>query len=175
MIKSSVAGISELPEFDAWGNMLIDGLKLAIVAFIYEIPSILIIVVMVVLAMVFESSFSVAVVGFVIAFLYILIVLPILAMALANMAYHDEFGAAFRFSEIFDKIHSITWGNLIGWYLAMIGVTLAFGLIILVVSFIFALINPIVALVVSYLLITPYVNMFIARSVGLEYISDEPN
>jgi hypothetical protein len=170
MIKSSVAGISELPEFDALVDMFIDGLKLAVTTLIYIIPYILIIIGITVLAVVFKSGFL-ALAGIVIAFVYLLIVLPILAMALANMAYHDEFGAAFRFSEIFDKIRRITWGNFIVWYLVMI---LVLGILYLVlIGITAALIDlPIISILVSSLFFGPYISMFLARSVALEYISD---
>jgi hypothetical protein len=46
IIKASLAGISELPEFDEWPDMFIDGIKVVIVGFIYALPAILIILIL---------------------------------------------------------------------------------------------------------------------------------
>lgn len=34
-LKSSMAGSEELPDFDEWGEMFIDGLKVFVVGFVY--------------------------------------------------------------------------------------------------------------------------------------------
>ncbi|MBV1767205.1 MAG: DUF4013 domain-containing protein, partial [Methanobacterium sp.] len=41
-LKASIAGSEELPEFDEWGDMLVDGLKVFLVGFVYFlIPAII--------------------------------------------------------------------------------------------------------------------------------------
>ncbi len=44
ILKSTIAGIDELPEFDDWGDMFVDGLKVMVVYIIYLlIPGIVIV------------------------------------------------------------------------------------------------------------------------------------
>ncbi len=188
IIKSSLTGVSEIPDFDSWPDMFIDGIKVLIVGIVYAIPAILITIISAAIAL--ASSLSTlgsaglsdpsavigllmgAGIGGMIAFLYILIILPILAIAIANMAYNDSIGAAFRFSEILNKIGSIGWGNLIIWYILMIVLYIVMVVIAGIISIIFGIISPVVGSVVLSLFILPYIYMFVARSVGLEYSSD---
>ncbi|AEG19088.1 DUF4013 domain-containing protein [Methanobacterium paludis] len=184
IIKASLAGVSEIPDFDSWPDMFIDGIKVAVVGIVYAIPAILVIIISVAAAAISlgisELSNPSAAAGLLmgagiggtIAFLYLLIIIPIIAMAIANMAYNDTFGSAFKFNEILNKIGSIGWGNLIIWYIVMIVLYFVMALIGAIISSIFSIISPVVGSVVLFLFIMPYIYMFIARSVGLEYISD---
>ncbi len=87
-------------------------------------------------------------------------------MALANMALYDEIEAAFRFSEILDKIKMIGWGKYILWYIVM-------WVIALIIGFITGLLNviPIVGTIIAILVIYPYFVMLLARSIGLIFES----
>ncbi len=38
VIKSSLAGVEELPTFDEWGEMLVEGIKLTLVYLVYSLP-----------------------------------------------------------------------------------------------------------------------------------------
>ena len=184
IIKASLTGVSEIPDFDSWLDMFIDGIKVLIVGIVYSIPAILIIVISVAATAVSLgtselSNPSAAVgllmgagIGGIIAFLYLLIIIPIIAMAIANMAYNDSIGAAFQFSEILNKIGSIGWGNLIIWYIVMIVLYFVMAIIGGIISGILGIISPIIGSVVLFLFIMPYIYMFVARSVGLEYNSD---
>ncbi|MBM4241640.1 MAG: DUF4013 domain-containing protein [Euryarchaeota archaeon] len=185
IIKSSVAGVSELPEFDEWAGLLIDGIKVAIVGFIYSLPAIIIVLISAAALVVgllgsisgnpsaaLSAAAGAGVGGIILAMLYMIIIVPIVAMAVAHMAYNDQFGAAFRFSELFDKIGSIGWGDLIVWYIVV-------GILYLILAFIgglitglFSLIHPIVGLILMALIVSPYLQMFLARAVALEYMSE---
>ena len=184
IIRASLAGVEELPNFDEWLNMLIDGIKLFIVGLVYSIPAIIIVLIFAastLLAIIANQSVSSLVtgaiiaagIGILIAFLYMLIVIPIIAMAIANMAYNDgEFGAAFRFSEILDNIARIGWGNLIIWYIVFGIIYIILALVGSAITGIFSLINPAVSIVLMSLIVTPYLLMYIARSVALVYITE---
>ena len=185
IIKASLTGVSEIPDFDSWPDMFIDGIKVLVVGIVYSIPAILIIVISVAAAAVVSlgiselSNPSAAVgllmgagIGGIIAFLYLLIIIPMIAMAIANMAYNDSIGAAFQFSEILNKIGSIGWGNLIIWYIVMIVLYFVMAIIGGIISGILGIISQIIGSVVLFLFIMPYIYMFVARSVGLEYNSD---
>ena len=180
ILKSTIAGVDELPEFDAMGDMFIDGLKVLVVYIVYLlIPGIIIV------AGIFTSIASLAVtnttistaptsffalIGVTVVIGYILaLIFGLFAyIALANMALYDELEAAFRFSEILDKIKMIGWVKYIIWYIVM-------GVIGLVIGFIAGLLNiiPILGVIIALLFIYPYFLMLLARSLGLIFISNE--
>jgi hypothetical protein len=115
--------------------------------------------------------------GSVIPFIYIILIIPLFLVAIANMAYYEgEFKSAFRFREILDEIRSIGWFNLIKWYAATGILFLALFVMGNVIAYIFSLIhvniiNIIVGLLLSLTLI-PYLYIYIARSLALYYIPD---
>ncbi len=181
IIKSTIAGLDELPEFDDWGDMFIDGLKVLIVNFIYLlIPGIVIVV------GVFASIASLAatntslvnapasffaligvtgIIGIILALIFGLFA----HIAIANMAYYDsDLGAAFRFGEILDKIKMIGWGKYIIWYIVMLIIGFIVGLIVSILHII-----PLIGIIIAYLVIYPYFIMFFSRSLGLIFVSGE--
>ena len=162
------------------GDMFIDGLKVLVVYIVYLlIPGIIIV------AGIFTSIASLAVtnttistaptsffalIGVTVVIGYILaLIFGLFAyIALANMALYDELEAAFRFSEILDKIKMIGWVKYIIWYIVM-------GVIGLVIGFIAGLLNiiPILGVIIALLFIYPYFLMLFAKSLGLIFISNE--
>ena len=183
IIKSSLAGISELPSFDDFVTMFIDGIKVAVVGFVYSIPAIILILIFAasIIISVISNPSSIPIgaligagVGIILAMLYMLIITPIIAVAVANMAYNDsEFSAAFRFSEIFDKIGTIGWGNLILWYIVTIIVYIVIAAVGGIITGLFSLISPVLTVVLMALIVTPYLQMYVARSVALLYSSQD--
>lgn len=183
IIKSSLAGISDLPSFDDFVTMFIDGIKVAVVGFVYSIPAVILILIFaasIIISLISNPS-SIPIgaligagVGIILAMLYMLIITPIIAVAVANMAHNDsEFGAAFRFSEIFDSIGNIGWGNIIIWYIVTIIVYIVIGAIGGIITGLFSLISPVVTIVLMSLIVTPYLQMYVARSVALLYSSQD--
>jgi hypothetical protein len=180
ILKSTIAGIDELPEFDDWGDMFVDGLKVMVVYIIYLlIPGIVIVagafsslaslsVTNTSLSTAPSSFFAIigitAIIGYILALIFALFAY----MALANMALYDEIEAAFRFGEIIDKIKMIGWGKYILWYIVM-------WVIALIIGFITGLLNviPIVGTIIAILVIYPYFVMILARSIGLIFESSE--
>jgi hypothetical protein len=180
ILKSTIAGVDELPEFDDWGDMFVDGLKVLVVYIVYLlIPGIVIV------AGVFTSIASLAatntsiytaptsffaligvtgIIGYILALIFALFAY----IAVANMAYYDEIEAAFRFSEILDKIKMIGWGKYIIWYIVMWVIALIVGLIAGILNII-----PIVGTIIALLVIYPYFVMLFARSIGLIFVSSE--
>jgi hypothetical protein len=182
IIKSSVAGVVGLPEFNSWVGMMIDGIKFFLVNAVYLIPAILLIGFGAVLTSNLgiigsnPSSFPVDLIlasgiwGLV-AILYTVIIIPLLLMAIVNMVYNDgEFSAAFRFREILSKISSIGGIRLIVWYI-MTGII--FVIIAFIGIFLFAIlfVNPIIGQILILLVLFPYLLMYFARSVALFYKS----
>lgn len=183
IVRSSLSGISELPNFDEQFGMFKDGLKVVVAEIIYALPAILIFIISVAIAAITtlgtagitELSNSAVMLGIlvgagiggVIALLYMLIILPIMAVAIANMALNDEFAAAFRFHEILEKIREISWGNLLIWYIVMIVLLIILTLLGGIISGAFSLLHPFIGSMILYLLIMPYIDMFLSRSVAL--------
>lgn len=181
IIKASLANVAEIPAMDDWKEMFIDGFKADVVGIIYAIPAILIMIISIAAALSIIGSSSLsdpavllslaagAGIGGIIALLYMLIITPIIAMAITNMAYQDEFGAAFRFSEIMAKISEIGWGNLIIWYIVMIVLFIILSIIGGIITGILSIVTPILGTLIFDLVVMPYIYMFISRSVALEY------
>lgn len=152
IIKSSLNGINELPEFNNWCEMFIDGIKVFIVHVVYFIPAILFILIFAaisftshpstvvnvlyagVLALISQTAGNNAIVmagiWFVFAILYLLIIVPVLFIAIAYMADNNsELRSAFKFREILNKIRTIGRVNIVKWYLLT-------GIVIIIISII---------------------------------------
>jgi len=118
-----------------------------------------------------EMFFSIlggtALVGLIFAGLYTLVIYPIMAVAIGNMAYYDgELGAAFRFSEILSTISEIGWVDLIIWYIVVIVVG---GVIVFLGSLIGII--PILGWIAVLLIVYPYFYLFYARAIAWLYLS----
>ncbi|MBZ2166518.1 DUF4013 domain-containing protein [Methanobacterium spitsbergense] len=183
IMRSTLEGYNELPEFNQWFSIFIDGLKLFLVAFVYLIPVILII---------FATTLSMGL-GFgikgtsilnnmnlivffgvivLVSLLYIIIILPLVSMALANMANNNsKLDEAFKFDTILKIISNLGWGNLVVWYIAV-------GIIYLVLMFVGGIILVIFNILhlklvesVLYPFYVSYMSIFFYRSVALFYKS----
>ena len=180
IIKATIAGSDELPEFDEWGDMLIEGLKVFIVELIYFIiPAIIIIIGTwaslgsLIAAQGAGIASSTAIFGLLGGFMLIGVIIAIVigliaTIAIANMAYYDgELSAAFKFSEIMDHISQIGWVDYIIWYIVMI-------LIAFVIGIISSILNAlIIGIVLTPLIIAPFAQMFYARSLALLFTSKD--
>ena len=188
VIKASLAGVDELPAFDEWIEMLVEGLKLFLVYLIYSLPAIIIGIISFISLWSSLTSMTnitqangtgvtpdmflaifggTALIGLIIAGLYTLLIYPIMAVAIGNMAYYNgELSAAFRFNEIFTIISEIGWVDLIIWYIVIIMVGIAIGFIISVIAII-----PILGWIFLILIVYPYFYLFYARAVAWLYSS----
>lgn len=169
-LKATIAGFDELPEFDEWGEMFIDGVKVFVVTIAYMIIPLIIIFAGIFL----QASGIITVVGSILAIIFGLL----LTIAIAHMAFNDsQLGAAFRISEILDVIADIGWADYIIWYIVVIIVAgiISFiaNLVIGLISGLIGLIAPLVGSAVSYILsalfVQPYLNLFYFRALGLRY------
>jgi Protein of unknown function (DUF4013) len=188
VIKASLAGLEELPAFEEWGEMFVEGIKLFLVYMIYSLPAIIIIIIsfislwasLISLTNIIQASGntvtpnmflaltgSSAIIGLIIVGLYILVIYPIMAVAIGNMAYYNgELGAAFRFDEILSIISQIGWVDLIIWYIVVIIVGVAIGLVVSIISII-----PIIGWIILIFLVYPYFYLFYARAIAWLYSS----
>jgi hypothetical protein len=181
-LKASIAGSDELPEFDEWGDMFIDGLKVFIVNIAYFIIPFIVIFIgtwasissMIAVSgagTVANPTIFLGLVGItVIIGIMLAIIFGLLALiAIANMALYDsELGAAFRFSEILERIAMIGWGKYIIWYIVMIVIGLVAGVIVGILNII-----PIIGLIIALIIIYPYLYLLFFRSTALIFASSE--
>lgn len=166
-LKASIAGSDELPEFDEWGEMLVDGLKVFVVQLIYFlIPAVILAIggtlaTPVDLGLILLTNIVAAIIGIILGLIAII--------AIANMAYHDsELGAAFRFSEILEIIADIGWIHYIIWYVVLIIVGIVGGFIAGIFTFI-PILGPILGYIIATLVIYPYFSLIYSRAVALIY------
>lgn len=195
-LKATIAGFDELPEFDEWGGMFVDGLKVFVVSLVYLIIPLIIIGVGVFTSLekllsspgaftpygnvivtdltLLQAGLGIIIIGIIVAIIFGLL----LTIAIAHMAANDRFKAAFRFREILDVISEIGWGKYILWYIIV-------AIIVWIISFILNFIitlgyiglniatGPLLAYIIANLLyaifIRSYLSLFYLRALGLLY------
>jgi hypothetical protein len=121
---------------------------------------------------------------FYIAVLYMIIILPVMLISIAYMANNEsKLIKAFSFREIIDEIHKLGMRNLIIWYivtgmvflvlLAISGIVIVFLLLLTKFSGILTLSQTfILEDILVGLIITPYIFMYLFRSLALFYRSE---
>ncbi|CEA13286.1 DUF4013 domain-containing protein [Methanobacterium formicicum] len=182
-MKWSIAGVDQLPEFDEWGEMFTDGLKILVVELAYFIiPTILVVMGMwaslgaLVASGVsgnelsFNSAFSTFgfMGGLIITGLVFAVIFGVFfTIAIANMAYHDsKIQAAFRFHEILNRIRAIGGVDYVIWYVMMIFLGIIISTLIGLLGFV-----PVLGWALIVLLLYPYVYLLYARALGLLFLS----
>jgi hypothetical protein len=173
IIKSTLAGVDEVPEFDDLGELFIDGIKIIIVGIVYMIVPLIIYAIAWLPLLFTGDPYSVTsgimsgltivlmIIAFVVTFIVSLLLLP----AIVNMALYDsELGAAFRFSEVLGRIKAIGWGDYILWIIAIWITTVIAGFIIGIIG---AILLIILIGFLVWFLGGAYLSMFQARSLAL--------
>jgi len=160
----------EPPPLRDYGDMFIQGLKVAIAIFLYMlVPLILIILgagafifAAFGMGMVFPAfvGIGVFVVGIILAFAIAII----MAMAIVHMVKNNSFGKAFAVGEILAIIGKIGWGKYILWLILMFVIALIVGAIGSI---------PAVGWIIS-LIIGPVFGVFVLRSAALIYSEAVP-
>jgi len=153
------------PPLERYGEMWVNGLKIAVAAFIYMIIPIIIIFSGVGIRGAFFPVLTAAgiiaiLVGIAIAFFLAII----LATGIIHMIKNNSFGKAFAFGDILAVIKKIGWGKYIGWIV-----------IIFILAIIVAGIGsiPLAGWLIA-LVIHPIFNVFVARSAALIYCEGAP-
>lgn len=186
VIKASLAGVEGLPDYEEWGEMLVEGIKLFFVYIIYMLPAIIIGIYSIMLFATSVNTFAYlnpittieptiiysliggsAVLGIGFVMLYSLLIYPIMAVGIGNMAfYNGDLGSAFKLGDIFSTISKIGWVDLLIWYIAIIIV----GLSIFVAGTLIAII-PILGWLFITLIVYPYLYLFFGRALAWLYSS----
>lgn len=175
IIKASFDGFDELPEFNNWKSMYLDGLKVIVTLIIYAIP-----VIAVFLFFNPDLIFHLDMVNFTLLYLgssilnsttqiIIFILIGFIEyIGIANMALYDgEISAAFRFREIIRRISSIGYKK----YLLSYIIVWVLAILSALVSYITLLI--LIGIVIIPLLIAPYFMILTARFLALVFASSE--
>lgn len=192
IINSSLAGGKELPKFDAFVKMFTDGIRVIIVFIIYLIPTFLIVNFAIsffgltlgniistiptfeVGILLNANTLLTAKILILISLIYIIIIIPIIFMAISNMAHNNsKLGAALRFREILNKITQKGWINFSVWYLVT-------GIIFLILYAIGAYIAYLLAISIKFFvgdlflsfIALPFLNIYLFRSIALFYKTD---
>jgi hypothetical protein len=176
VIKSTLAGYDEPPEFDDWGGMLIDGFKVYIVELAYLIIPLIIIFVgviglvsgVIIGTIISSSVYFEFFLTFIVGIILLLILTLFATIALANMAYYDELKAAFKFSEILERISKIGWEKYIVWYILTIIITI----VLFIIADILRLI-PYLGVIIAILVFYSYLSIYSGRSVALIFKSGD--
>jgi len=192
IFKTSLNSVDVLPDFNSWSEMFKDGLRVFIVSIVYLIPAIVILLYHGISLLIFIGVINIGPMGFFLLFvndlinafisgkitifisyenlwflvssLYSFIIIPVSAMAIANMAKNkSKLKAAFKKDEIFNKIANIGLKKIIIFYIiTIIPYSIAF------------LLNEssILGYIIMGLIAFPYLSMYLARLTVLLYIEE---
>ncbi len=168
VIESTLAGEDEVPDFSNWGELLLNGFKLVLVQIVYLLVPIVVIVLC--SWLVYSSSVFYILLVLMLSSILVLLLLfffgMFLALATAHLAATGSMKEALRFDVIQNMISTIGWGDYILWYLLMVVLVM-----VAVVFMAFISIIPILGTLVVWILIQPYLEILVARSVALAYQS----
>jgi hypothetical protein len=106
---------------------------------------------------------------------YLILVMPIFFVAIANMAYEGELRDAFRLLEIIEIIRDIGLIKLIKWYTVTVIIFLTLFIIGNTIYYLLFFLNIPNVSIISELIILPYIYMFYGRAVALIYLPEEHN
>lgn len=186
VIKASLAGIEGLPDFEEWGEMLVDGIKMFLVHIIYMLPAMILVIYSIFTVSMALYSFSYlnpttalnptiiysliggsAALGIGCALIYSLIIYPIMSVGIGNMAfYNGDLGSAFKIGDILSTISKIGWVDMIIWYVAIVIVIIITFVGVTIISMI-----PLLGWLLITLIVYPYLYLFLGRAVAWLYAS----
>lgn len=170
-------GTETPPKLEKYGEMFIDGAKVFFAFLVYMlIPAILIVAGGASLfasvltlqgqvtptLMLGGTGLVLVLVGSVLAIIFSIL----LAVGVAHMIKTGKFGKAFAFGEIFSIIRGIGWGKYLGWIIIVVIIGVLIGGITGLIPYVGWLISAI---------ISPILNVFIFRSLGLLYNDGAPS
>lgn len=164
-------GVQPAPDFNDWGTLFFEGLKLQILSFIWILPILIFVLGAVGLSIVLlgtPESGSMALIlvlllVFAIAMVFLLAVCLFIPMALIRFARTGSIREGLRFSAISEHIGRIGWGQYLIALIVLIVVTLIYGIIVTILGLI-----PLVGWVLE-LVVTPLMTVFAARYYTLVY------
>ncbi len=175
IIKISFKGFDELPEFNNWKYMYLDGVKVILTLIIYAIP--------VVIIFLFSNPYQIFsldmanfsllslgpfLLGSIIQIIIFILIGFIEFIGITNMALYDgEISAAFRFREIIKRISMIGFKKYLLTYIIIWIIVIITALISLLALLI------LIGIIIIPLLIAPYFMILNTRLLSLIFASSE--
>jgi hypothetical protein len=164
-------GVQPAPDFDDWGTLFIDGLKLNILSLIWFLPILIIIIgavgfSVVVLGGLEAGSMTLVTVllaALMISLVFFIVIALFVPMALIRFARTGSIREGLRFSVISEHIARIGWGQYIIALIVLFVLMLIYGVVVTVLSLI-----PFIGWVLE-LIVTPLLTVFTARYYTLVY------
>jgi hypothetical protein len=135
VMRGAASGETEPPEFDDWGTLIVDGLKAAIVMFVYQIPAgviggIVLLISTALLATGSDAGAGLGILGWLIGlgvWMFLSIVFSYFgSVGVVNMALEGSFGAAFSVGTIISVSTSGSW---IKAWVFLIGLSFVSGMV----------------------------------------------
>ena len=168
VMETTLAGEEGLPDFSNRGELLLNGLKLLLVQIVYLlIPTmVLVLSAWIVYSASVQSILMVVFLSGILVVLIFLLFSLFLTMASAHLAATGSIKEALRFGVIQEMISAIGWGDYLLWYLLMVVLVM-----VAVVLMAFISIIPILGTFIAWILIQPYLEILVARSVALAYLA----
>lgn len=175
IIKTSFKGSDELPDFDNWKSMYLNGIKLILTVIIYFLPIIVFVLILnpSQIFSLFNTNFSLynlwsMLLGSIVQIIIFIAIGVIEFLGIANMALYDgEISAAFRFREIINRISMIGWKKYLIFYL----IIWILGFLTFIISILMLFI--LIGIIIIPLLIIPYFMTLNARFLALIFASSE--
>jgi len=164
-------GVQPAPDFNDWGTLFFDGIRLQIVSFIWFLPVIIVLLAALglsIFGLASPGSGSVALILVLLVALVLMMVFAVIAslfipMAVIRFARTGSISEGLRFSAISEHIGKIGWGQYIIALIVLIVVMVIFGIVVMVLSLI-----PFIGWVLE-LFVTPLMTVFAARYYTLVY------
>ncbi len=175
IIKTSFKGSDELPDFDNWKSMYLNGIKLILTVIIYFLPILVFVLILnpSQIFSLFNTNFSLynlwsMLLGSIVQIIIFIAIGVIEFVGIANMALYDgEISAAFRFREIINRISMIGWKKYLIFYL----IIWILGFLTFIISILMLFI--LIGIIIIPLLIIPYFMTLNARFLALIFASSE--
>ena len=171
-------GVKPAPDFAGWADLFIDGVKLAIVWFLWFLPVFIVLAAGVALAFAMYLSAGAAVSNLVLLLLLLLLLLVEFVLFVAVMLFgilgavrfarSGSIREGIRYSQIIVRIRTMGWLAYILSLIALVVAAVIYGIITAVLSLI-----PFIGWV-FVLIITPFFTIFTARYFALVYEQGEP-
>lgn len=200
VIKESINFSEEIPALDIFAN-LVDGLKLLVVEIVYYIIPAILVLIVGWLSGTFSAAMNIVnyvgedvtnttlnatdlvntipqeywaalITGLAITALFAMILFIIfgllLEIAMCRLAKYDSIKEAIDFKAVIGDIKEIGVGRYIKWYVLLI-------VIILILSIVIGLVNslPYVGVLITFLVIAPFITLFASRALGTLYSDAE--
>lgn len=188
--EGMINGDDELPKFENWSGMFVDGIKCFVVYIVYLIIPIIIFLA-IFWACCQSGSLSLTILGCIVGFIISIVFALYSFLAISHMATNDgSLKKAFDFGEITNIAKSIGWGRCfttyIGTVLIVFVTSFVVTMIILAILMIFgvatisafpitsvvtatSMVSTVIVNLVLLLIVMPYLQMFQGRCQGLLY------